>query len=809
MNKLTTLIALITLPYLALAGPLGARALMAAVDPLFLPAALQQIVGRPRTTTLIPRPAGVVRIEADQQERTEAGVWVAEGKVVVTHLDMKLEADKIEYFAESDYAVATDNVILTRGAQRFAGSRAEYDIATGEGVFYDVKGKTDREYYLEAARITMTSRTTYRVQNGFITACQEAVPKWRFSSRAAAVNVESHATLRGAIFKVKKIPVLYLPFLRIPLEKKERSSGFLIPSTGTSTTKGRSISAGFYMTLGPSADALISSDYFSKRGLGSSLRFRFRPNDQTRLTFSSYLVADRIKTDLSKGTRSASGANISAQGETYLKHGFRGVIDLNLTSNNLFREVFAQDFRAATNTVDRSTIFLTNNFGAHSLNFLFARNESFLPAYRSLVVRNAPVVNFKTLGRQVSDWPLYFFLDTSLEGLNRLQHPDANTTVLTPEFVQRLDFHPRLLIPFRQFAGISLSAMLGARDTFYSHSFAENDTRTVTGQHINRGYVSAELTAKGPGLAKIYKDAAGESRFKHLIEPEIIYRRISGIDRFRRIIRFDEKEAIADSNEFEYALSNRILVKQAMPDGGSAVRELIYFRLGQKYFWDPTFGGALIEGQPNQFFPINTQTAFSYGGLRRRFSPISALLRWYTSWFYNAEARADYDPEARTLRAASLAGTATYRKLAVAAMYAYTKEIRIPDPSTSARTPTLTPDPLYCPPAFSNFKCDLGTFNSRQLQGQVGYGDPRKGFSTGGIFTYDLLKSPATTGSLPNKRHLLGSTTRLHYNWDCCGVTVEAQQYNLGFRSETLVRFSFTLGGVGSFGTIRKPQNLF
>lgn len=759
-----------------------------------------------RTVSVIPRPNGAVRIEADKQEKNDVGIWVAEGRVVVTYQETKLEADRIDYYDEANYVIATDHVILTRGNQRFAGSRAEFDIDSGEGTFYDVQGKTDREYYLEADRVDMETRTRFRLQNGFITACQEAVPKWSFSSRSTFVNTESHASLRGAVFKIKKAPVLYLPFVRVPLEKKERSSGFLIPSTGTSTTKGRTVSGAFYLVMGPSADALIFSDYFSKRGIGTGLRFRTRPNDQTFLNFSLYNVRDREPDD----NRNATGANISAQGQTYFKNGFRGVVNISIVSNDRFRQVFAQDFRAATNTVERSAIFLTNNFGAHSVNFLFSRNEFFLSQGRPLVTRNLPVVNFKTLGRQVSDWPLYFFLDSSIEGLNRIQQPDANTIVLTPEFVQRLDLFPRVLIPFRQVAGISLSALIGARDTFYSHSYGDNDTRAILGRHLNRRYLTAELIAKGPGFAKIYKDSEGNNRFKHLIEPEVTYRRISGIDRFRRIIRFDEKDAIANTSEFEYALVNRILVKPALGGGETTTRELIYFRLGQKYFFDPTFGGALIEGEPNQFFPLNTQTAFPYGALRRRSSPISGLLRWYTSWFYNAEVRADYDPKAHALRNASLAGTVMYHKLSVATTYAYVKEIRVPNDPTK---PTPTPgsplfNALFCRPDVPNIKCDIGTYNNNQLQGQIGYGDPRKGFSVGAMFTYDILGTPRGSDD-PGKRHLLGSSTRIHYNWDCCGVALEAQQFNLGLRTETLFRFSFTLGGIGSFGTIRRPQNLF
>jgi len=46
--------------------------------------------------------------------------------------------------------------------------------------------------------------------------------------------------------------------------------------------------------------------------------------------------------------------------------------------------------------------------------------------------------------------------------------------------------------------------------------------------------------------------------FKHLIEPYITYRLIRGIGtEFNNILRFDERDAVANTNEFEYALVNR------------------------------------------------------------------------------------------------------------------------------------------------------------------------------------------------------------------------------------------------------------
>ena len=68
------------------------------------------------------------------------------------------------------------------------------------------------------------------------------------------------ARLHHMIFKVKGVPLLYLPYMVVPMEKKERSSGFVPFHMGNSNSKGRVFSEGWFQTLGRSADATIYGD---------------------------------------------------------------------------------------------------------------------------------------------------------------------------------------------------------------------------------------------------------------------------------------------------------------------------------------------------------------------------------------------------------------------------------------------------------------------------------------------------------------------------------------------------------------------
>jgi hypothetical protein len=57
-----------------------------------------------------------------------------------------------------------------------------------------------------------------------------------------------------------------------------------------------------------------------------------------------------------------------------------------------------------------------------------------------------------------------------------------------------------------------------------------------------------------------------------------------------------------------------------------------------------------------------------------------------------------------------------------------------------------------------------------------------------------------TKGRLRNSRSYVG------YGWDCCGVQFNYNTFKAGLRNESAFSFTFTLAGIGSFGTDQFSQ---
>ncbi len=702
----------------------------------------------------VPYSGGMVVVVSDQMTRESADHWTAQGNVVMTYQDTVLKCDSLDYNSASDTAIVEGHVEISRGVQWLKASRGELNLKTDMGVLYDVEGFTDQELYVRAKRLLKVGRNEYIAQNGFLTSCGDAVPKWSFSVKNAEINTESTARFTNTWFRVKNIPLFYLPVVYFPTGKKERSSGFVLPTTGNSSNKGRRLSEAFYLVLGRSADLMYRQDYFSKRGWGEGLTFRTRPNDTSYLELDGYTVQDR---------KNQGGASLNGVGQTYFGNGYRAVADFNLVSNFTFRQVFSDNFYTATRPTENSRLFVTNDslFGSPSI--FLSREETIFPV-RNVVIRHTPSLATRWIGRRLPFLPVYFDMESSLDGLSR-----TDQFLQTTGVTERLDLFPQFYSSVPLFQGLRLTPRLGLRETYYTDSRKAGEEvqgNNLSDSNLNRDYMEFTLDLDGWGLSKVYSDGNGGG-WKHLIEPAVRYRYITGIDNFQQIIPFDPTDTIVDTNQIEYALFNRIFVKRRS-DTGTTTHEWLSVAISQQYFFDPTFGGALQPGNLNQFYPLNTLTGFPYASIPRNFSPVTTLIRITPQPGRNFDIRGDYDPHYGTLRDFAITGFWRGRRLSVGTSYFVTQ------------------------------KLEPGSFESNQLQGQLSYGNLTRGLSLTGSFSYDARTS-----------RFLSSFSRLNYFWDCFGISVEAQSFNVGLRQERQIRFSFYLKGIGTFGTIKRPVNVY
>ena len=89
--------------------------------------------------------------------------------------------------------------------------------------------------------------------------------------------------------------------------------------------------------------------------------------------------------------------------------------------------------------------------------------------------------------------------------------------------------------------------------------------------------------------------------------------------------------------------------------------------------------------------------------------------------------------------------------------------------------------------------------SATQFRGVISYGaDNRKGLSYGFSAYYDYLKGV-----------MQYSQAQVTYNTDCCGLSIQYGRFNLAARAESQFRVSFAVSNIGTFGTLKRQENIF
>ena len=763
--------------------------------------------------------AATEQFEVEAETQTVTG---EEGKRVFVHTGnvdarvgiYRLQADKLTVYEATERVVAEGNVVFDQGdSQRITGSRAEFNYGTKLGHFVNSTGFTNQTedgtiIYFTADRVDKVAANRIVATNAEVTACDEENPKWSFTAKRAEITINDRVRARRPAFRVKGVPVVPLPFVSVSLKRRDRASGFLTPTFSGSGKKGFRISNAYYQTLGRSADVTFRNDIFTGRGLGFGGDVRTRANSRSYLFFGFYAVKDRIfgaKADASNPDQ--GGSSFYADGVHYFPNGFLAAVDVNITSNLAFRQVFSDNIQAAISPEERSQVFVNKNTDAYSFNLLARNQVTSLPNTR-IRIRQLPGLHLDKRPSLIDDLkeklPVYWSFEGGLEGVSRketvedlaeFQRQGNLNPLITPSVVQRLNVRPQVMLPLN-FAGWSATATGVLHGTYYSNSI-DPLTRLVVGRDLTRVYGEFNFDLRPPALARNFRNSDGGLRFRHVIEPYVVYRKIEGVANAERIIRFDYLDAVADTNEIEFGLTNRFFTRRSTETATGAAAngangaasppspltsqpyEALSITVRGKYFFDPLFGGSLIPGRRNQFYPINTFSGFTYGGVPRRFSPLFFEARYRPLRTLSADVRTNLDTAGGGLRDLAVSFTLSKRLVQAFSTFYYTRAIRL--------SPSLA---RFADPAGK----EPGTQRGSQWSPTLFLGSQDRGFFGGASLFFDFQNRP-------DNASLRSTTFTLGYTWDCCSVTVQDFYFNLGLRKENRVVFSFRLNGIGTFGT--------
>lgn len=251
------------------------------------------------------RPGEQVTIESGSiSYYRSAELYVAENGVTIRYGDNTLHADRVVLDRKRKIFIATGNVHLTDLRSELRSDRivAHFDDRTGV-VFGGQMFIKESGYRFAGARIEKLSDDEYVVENGSFTTCNcgpGEAPSWYVSAGKIRVRLGGYAQVRSALFYVKGVPVLYLPFGFFPV-KTEREFGLLLPTLQYSKINGLEVHQGLFVPIGDSADATLWADYYSAKGYGASGELRYAGSrgsyGRTNLSYIHQSLLDRNAPD--------------------------------------------------------------------------------------------------------------------------------------------------------------------------------------------------------------------------------------------------------------------------------------------------------------------------------------------------------------------------------------------------------------------------------------------------------------------------------------------------------------------------------
>jgi LPS-assembly protein len=723
-----------------------------------------------------PPPGSVAEITAKGAQRRVGSMYIADDDVDVTYGGMRLRADHVEYNDSTSQVIAHGHIVFDFESQHLEADDANYNVATGRGTFLKVRGflKLERRpnprllvsrnpLYFEAGEVDRLSEQVYIFKHSWLTICDPQKPTWQFYAPKAKLTVQQHVAMLNSNFRLYRIPLIWLPYATAPAGEHIRQTGFLLPIIGNSTQKGFVFGDALYWAPRTWFDTTLGFEYFSRRGTAQRGQIRARPFQDTTIRYDYFGVIDRGLPQASGPPIKQGGHQQTLEVQSLWHNGWRFVTDVNQLSSLTFQLAFGDTYSDAINSEIRSAVFLTNNFRGFSFNVASLSDRSYLELSppNSVYLRSIPEARFGSV--EQAPWeklPVYFSLDSFAGAVHR-----QDQFLDTPNFVARTEFSPKVTIPFHFRELFALTATTSFSTTSYCASL--NAHSVFTGDSLTRNTGEFALEFRPATLERFFDRPLTHHRYKHTIEPLATYRYVTGVHNFSDFIRFDSDATLTNTNEIEYGIVQHLFVKS----GDSQPVDFLSWRLVQKHYFDPTFGGAIIPGQRNVFEALDSITGFAFAFTPRNWSPIVSDVKLTPGGPYDAEQILEYDTQLHKLTTIG-----TLLKLKPYREYFFTvAHFR------------LQGDPIVQPV-------------TQQIRAMMGYGNlTGKGLNVSTGLSYDI-----------NAGTLQSQFVQLGYNGSCCGLAVEYRRINLGtVRNENQFRVSLILANLGTFGNLRRQERIY
>ncbi|HXG56767.1 MAG TPA: putative LPS assembly protein LptD [Vicinamibacterales bacterium] len=699
--------------------------------------------------------------------------------------DVQLFADAVELYRSEGRLVAEGHVTFVSGTNRIAAERMEFNTKTKTGTFYAASGTAimregtpgesgggqEPYAYFWGEELHKIGPKRYRIVRGGFTACVQPTPRWEVSSGSLTLDVDDHVLLKNAVFRVKGVPVLYMPLFYYPMQEDDRSTGFVMPTYGTGTIVGQKISNAFFWAIGRSHDATFVHDWFTKTGQGLGTEYRYQLGSGSQGNARFYRLNEKPITTLLNGVETKlegqqsykfNGTLVQA-----LPGGLQARADADYFSSLRTQQRLEQNVYQATNRRRGFGGNITGNRAEYVASATFEQRDIFDTADRYVRNGTLPRVTLSKGERAIGKVPIY--LGATGEYVTFVRSTIDKDVTINDRGLTRLDVNPTVRVPFTKWPFLTVNSVVSWRGTRWSESLDAN--RMQVEEKFGRSYFEFQSRITGPVFNRIWNTPGNgyAEKFKHVVVPTLSVQRTSTIDGFGRVVVLDGIDSIVGGvTRYTYSLANRLYAKK------ESSREIATIDFSQTYYTLAT-AAQFDRNYQSSFTTVDPSKA-----AESNFSPIAVTARVAPSLNVQTDFRAEWNSKVSAVTSLGANGTVNTPLVQATGGWSqrrFVKEL-----------------PGFSEAQASHYLNATATVHTRTN-------------NVGGTysFNYDMRRD-----------QFLQQRFITYYNAQCCGVAVEWQSFNLsgstaGIPQDRRFNISVTLAGIGAvpsfFGALSGQQD--
>ena len=253
----------------------------------------------------------LVEIEGENLETLLDRKMKARGNAILKKGNKTIKAEVIEYDEISEKLITQGNTSIELENISLTGSSLNYKLTDYTGQMDDVsfnlksqkkeqtvikKGyeitKHNYNYRGDAKTIFFDGENKKRLQSSRITTCEANSDDWYIKSKNIEIDTKKdQVKASNALVEFKGVPIFYMPSTSFSLNKN-RQSGFLSSTFGTTTRSGFDLRIPYYFNISPNMDATLSARHLGRRGPMAEGQFRYLTENYSGVNELQYMNHD-------------------------------------------------------------------------------------------------------------------------------------------------------------------------------------------------------------------------------------------------------------------------------------------------------------------------------------------------------------------------------------------------------------------------------------------------------------------------------------------------------------------------------------